>query len=50
MLLLAHAGHWLVTIAYFMPVIAFLCWLVAVQVRDRLKRGASRPQVSPPPD
>jgi hypothetical protein len=39
MLLLAHAGHWLVTIAYFTPVIAFIGWLVVVQLRERRKRG-----------
>ena len=41
MLLLAHAGHWLVTIAYFTPVIAFIAWLVVVQVRERRKRSRS---------
>ena len=35
MTLLAHAGHWITTIAYFAPVVAFLGWLVVVQVRDR---------------
>ena len=25
--LIAHAGHWLTTIAYFVPVVAFLVWL-----------------------
>lgn len=32
---IAHAGHTLVTIAYFLPVIAFLGWLVVTQVRER---------------
>lgn len=32
---LAHAGHTLVTIAYFLPVIAFIAWLVVTQVRER---------------
>ena len=36
---LAHAGHTLVTIAYFLPVIAFLIWLTVVQVRQRMRRG-----------
>ena len=35
MTLLAHAGHTLVTIAYFLPVIAFLVWLAIVQLRQR---------------
>jgi hypothetical protein len=33
---LAHAGHTLVTIAYFLPVIAFLLWLGITQLRERL--------------
>jgi hypothetical protein len=40
MLLLAHAGHWITTIAYFMPVVAFLVWLAITQWRER--RGRSR--------
>ena len=35
MLVIAHAGHWLTTIAYFIPVVAFLGWLIVTQVRDR---------------
>jgi hypothetical protein len=29
MLPIAHAGHWLTSIAYFLPVICFLAWLGA---------------------
>jgi hypothetical protein len=32
---IAHAGHWLVTIAYFLPVVAFLVWLGVTQFRER---------------
>jgi hypothetical protein len=32
---LAHPGHWLVNIAYFLPVAAFLIWLIVTQVRER---------------
>jgi hypothetical protein len=39
MLLLAHAGHWVTTIAYFLPVVAFLIWLMVTQWRAR--RGRS---------
>jgi hypothetical protein len=39
-MLVAHAGHTLVTIAYFVPVIAFLGWLVVTQWRER-RRGRS---------
>jgi hypothetical protein len=35
MLLLAHAGHWILNIAYFAPVGGFLVWLGIVTVRDR---------------
>jgi hypothetical protein len=35
---IAHAGHYLVTIAYFLPVLAFLAWLVVTQIRER-RRG-----------
>jgi hypothetical protein len=33
--LLAHAGHWLVQVAYFLPVVIFLIWLAITVVRDR---------------
>jgi hypothetical protein len=32
---MAHAGHWLVNIAYFVPVVVFLAWLVVTQVKER---------------
>ena len=34
----AHAGHWLTSIAYFVPVIAFLVWLGVTQIKDRRDR------------
>jgi hypothetical protein len=37
-LVIAHAGHWLVNVAYFLPVIGFLLWLAIVQIRER-RRG-----------
>jgi hypothetical protein len=36
----AHAGHWITTVAYFLPVVAFLGWLVVTQIRER--RGDAR--------
>ena len=27
MALIAHAGHWLTSVAYFVPVVGFLAWL-----------------------
>jgi hypothetical protein len=35
MVLIAHAGHWLVSAAYFVPVLGFLIWLGVTQVKDR---------------
>ena len=32
---IAHAGHWLTTIAYLVPIVAFLVWLAVTQIRDR---------------
>jgi membrane protein implicated in regulation of membrane protease activity len=32
---LAHAGHWLVQIAYFLPVVIFLIWLAVTVLRER---------------
>ena len=37
---LAHAGHWLVSAAYFVPVLAFVIWLSVVTVKER-RRGPS---------
>ena len=36
---LAHAGHYLTTIAYFLPVVAFLLWLAITQIRERRSRN-----------
>jgi len=35
---IAHAGHWAVTVAYFVPVVAFAAWLGITQWRER-RRG-----------
>lgn len=32
---LAHAGHTLVQIAYFLPVVAFLSWLAWTTFKER---------------
>ena len=36
---IAHAGHWLTGIAYFLPVICVLVWLGITQLRERRSRG-----------
>jgi hypothetical protein len=38
---LAHAAHWLVNIAYFLPVVGFLAWLGVTQLKERRQRGKS---------
>jgi hypothetical protein len=40
MVLIAHAGHWLTSIAYFLPVLGFLIWLGVVQFRERRNRDS----------
>lgn len=37
MIVLAHAGHWLVQVAYFLPVVVFLGWLSWSTIRERRK-------------
>jgi len=32
---IAHAGHWLVQAAYFLPVVAFLAWLGWTTLKER---------------
>jgi hypothetical protein len=36
--LIAHAAHTLTTIAYFLPVVAFIVWLLVTQIRERRLR------------
>ena len=45
MMVLAHAGHWLVQLAYFLPVLVFLGWLVS---RRSESVGARRRRTRPP--
>jgi hypothetical protein len=33
----AHAGHWVTSVVYMLPIVAFLLWLVFVTVRDRMR-------------
>jgi hypothetical protein len=42
MVLFAHTGHVLTTIAYFIPVVGFLGWLIVTQIRER-RRDSSEP-------
>jgi hypothetical protein len=38
---IAHAGHWITGIAYFLPVIAFLVWLGITQIRELTRRSSA---------
>jgi hypothetical protein len=38
LMLFAHTGHVLTTIAYFVPVVGFLAWLIVTQIKER-RRG-----------
>jgi hypothetical protein len=33
----AHAGHWVTTVVYMLPIVAFLLWLLFVTLRDRMR-------------
>ena len=39
MIVLAHAAHWITSVAYFVPVVGFLLWLAITQIRQRRQRG-----------
>jgi len=43
---IAHAGHWLVNVAYLAPVLGFLVWLGLTTWRDRRaeRRGGGKDQ------
>ena len=48
-MLIAHAGHWLVQLAYLAPVAGFLIWLALTTLRER--RGQrDRPEEDGGPD
>jgi threonine/homoserine/homoserine lactone efflux protein len=38
---IGHPGHWLVNVAYFLPVVAFLVWLAITQLRERRRQRAA---------
>ena len=39
MIFIAHAGHWLTSVAYFVPVVGFLIWLAYTQIKMRREGG-----------
>ena len=42
MMVLAHAGHWIVQVAYFAPVVAFLVWLAITTLRERRRERGEK--------
>jgi hypothetical protein len=38
MTVLAHAGHWLASVAYAAPVLVLLGWMAVVKVKDNRAR------------
>ena len=43
MIVIAHAGHWITSVAYFIPVVGFLVWLAVTQIRQRRDARRERP-------
>ena len=41
MLVLAHAGHWLVQLIYLLPLVVLVGVIVAGRIRDRREAGAA---------
>ena len=42
MIPLAHAGHWLPSLAGVVPVVAVAVWIAVVTLRDRRRRRRAR--------
>jgi hypothetical protein len=46
---LAHPGHWLVELAYVMPVLVVVVWISVRAIIDRRRGGAQADEAEPPP-
>ena len=46
MLYIAHTGHWLVNVAYVLPFVAFLAWLLITTIRERRKSAEEGSETS----
>ena len=47
MMHIAHTCHWLVNVAYLLPFVAFLAWLLITTIRERRKsaeEGSGTPE------
>ena len=40
-MVIAHAGHWLVNLAFAAPAVGFIAWLGYITIKDRRDRGES---------
>lgn len=38
MIVFAHAGHWLTSVGFMLPPVAFMAWLAYVTIKER-RRG-----------
>ena len=48
MLHIAHTGHWLVNVAYVLPFVAFLAWLLITTIRERRQSAKEGGETSEP--
>jgi hypothetical protein len=39
MIVLAHAGHWIVSVVYAAPAVGILVWVTITTLRDRRRRA-----------
>jgi hypothetical protein len=39
-LVLAHAGHWLESVVYLVPIVGFALWLAVTTIKDKRRRRA----------
>ena len=49
MLVLAHAGHWIVQVLYVAPLLAFLGFLVWTKLKERREREVVAPDAEAGP-
>jgi hypothetical protein len=42
-LVIAHAGHWLESVVYLVPIVGFAIWLGVATIKDKRRRGAEGP-------
>jgi hypothetical protein len=40
-LVFAHAGHWIESVVYLVPILGFAIWLGIATIRDRRKRSGN---------